>query len=238
MNFKKLTLVGAALLLSAPMFANTYYGGFEDTIGGDYDYNDIVFSLSGTGLNLMTQTGTYVNKPALGTNGNPFWNNSSFDGQNYNVGYCIYGGGNCNGGKALAPNALPLVNTYDHKSSVGDVSFSVAGTVTADVFLKITADTDNLGYYLLSDPNHTFHQLTPDSNGMVSFTPTGDFGIAANNGSQTFYSQDWIGTCDQNGSHFAFFSSTAPEPGATGLMAGGLVALGLLFRRKRAVSNS
>ena len=238
MNLRNLTMIGSALLLSAPAFASTYYGGFEDTIGGDYDYNDVVFSLSGSGLNLITHTGTYISKPALGTNDNPFWNNSSYDGSKYNVGYCMYGGGNCNNGNALDPSGLALVNASDHKSSVGDVYFSVGGNVTADGYLKITADNDTLGYYLLSDPNHTFHQLAPNSNGIVSFTPGSDFGIAANNGSQTFYSQDWLGTCDPNGdSHFAFFSN-APEPGAMSLMAAGLVGLGVLFRRRKGASTN
>ncbi|MFL6450424.1 MAG: hypothetical protein ACJ746_22490 [Bryobacteraceae bacterium] len=48
MTFKSVALIGAALLLSAPGFASTHFGGFEDTVNRtDSDYNDIVFSLAG-----------------------------------------------------------------------------------------------------------------------------------------------------------------------------------------------
>src|SRR5215831_16720930 len=104
----------------------TIWGGFEDTVtppnGSDYDYNDLVFSLSGAGLTLNTVVGdgALFAKPAVLNSGSgtatpnaatPFWNNPSLDGAGgFNVGWCIYGGGSCNGGVGLAPADLYAAN--------------------------------------------------------------------------------------------------------------------------------
>ena len=82
MSLRRLSLVGTAHLMSVPALASTYYGGFEDFKGGDYDYNDIVFTVSGNGLTLNTSDGRWYSKPTLGTGGVPFWNNASYDGSN------------------------------------------------------------------------------------------------------------------------------------------------------------
>jgi hypothetical protein len=42
MKLRNIALGGALVLLSVPAWASTYYGGFEDPVGGDYDFNDIV----------------------------------------------------------------------------------------------------------------------------------------------------------------------------------------------------
>src|ERR1700710_30520 len=59
MRWKEWVLGLSTLLVASPLFATTYFGGFEDTSGplSDYDYNDLVFSISGTGLKLHTGTG-------------------------------------------------------------------------------------------------------------------------------------------------------------------------------------
>src|SRR5438128_1528538 len=138
MNLGRLSLISAALLMSVPAFAGTYYGGFEDVKGGDYDYNDIVFTLSGNGLTLNTSDGHWYNKPTLGTSGIPFWNNTSYDGGNKNIGFCVYGGGNC--GAGLSPTAQYLASNNTHKTgSANDVSFSIGvnQNASANVSMEI-----------------------------------------------------------------------------------------------------
>ncbi|HEY7306552.1 MAG TPA: PEP-CTERM sorting domain-containing protein [Bryobacteraceae bacterium] len=242
---RKWILAAAGLLLTLPAGASTYFAGFEDTVGtqhGDNDYNDLVFSISGQNLTLVSG-GTWYTKPALGTNnGAPFWNHDSYDGSKLNVGYCIYGGGNCGTGAGLDPSASYLASS--NGKSMGNVYFSADGTVSGEVDAKFSRDYDRLGWYSVSDP-HSIHWFSnADSAGDVfSFTPGGYFGLVASsdNGSwlgQNFYSQDCYGTQDDD-SHFAFFAdppetfrAEAPEPGQAGLLAIGLIGLGLVLKKK------
>jgi hypothetical protein len=241
-QFTKWLLLGTTLLLASPIFATTYSGGFEDwnSPASDYDYNDMVFSISGAGLTLQTSKGVWFDKADAGvlnksfgaaTNGSPFWNNPSNDGSGgYNVGFCIYGGGVCNKGVGLAPSAEYLA-AKNSKSSVNDVSFSVDGSVNEQVYLSITSGSDSLGWELLSGgPIHFFGSGTQ---GPVSFAPTGEFVLVGQQGSNGAYLSDVAASDDR--SHFAFFVTPTPEPASIGLF-GIALAAGLLVMRKRLVA--
>ena len=237
MNIKKVLLGAAALLIAAPMFGSTYFGGYEDTTRhSDWDYNDIVFSLSGTGLTLHTSDGKFYTNPTLGTSGNPFWNNASGDGSKMNIGYCIYGGGNCNGGVPLDANAPYLASKSGASQSADDVYFTVDGNVSTDIVLKISSLNSVLGWY---DMHGHFGIINPGgATGDFSFHPTGDFGLFGTNITGYKNGQAQYGTyyysqvedCSDP-SHFAFFAT--PEPGTMGVMGLGLLAVGSLFRRRK-----
>src|SRR5579875_3982383 len=98
MKSMKAIISAVAFLLTVPVWAqsNTYFGGFEDTTGrsSDYDYNDVVFSISGSGLTLdYGSQGAWYAAVTPNNNGNPFWDNTSSDtpGATNNVGFCMYG---------------------------------------------------------------------------------------------------------------------------------------------------
>jgi PEP-CTERM motif len=247
MRSKNWVLLGAAALLAVPLFGSTYYGGVEDWKSGDYDYNDIVFSLAGSNLALHSTSAQWFAAPALGTGGAPFWNHSSGDGPQENVGYCIYGGGVCNGGTALDPGAKYLAtNATSPTGSVNAVTFSATGEVVMNIALQITAARDWIGWYSLSDPNE-INWLNPDSRGgSFTFNPGGAFGLVEGNSRFRFYSEDQYGTQDHV-SHFAFFDppgvAAVPEPSALGLTGLALIGTGLIsFRRRqrnrKAASNT
>lgn len=243
MSLRKWALTGVALVMASPMFAGTYFGGLEDWNGLDYDYNDVVFSLSGSGLSLHSGTGKWLVEPALGTSGMPFWNRSSIDGPMDNVGYCVYGGGTCNGGTALDAGAKYLAaNATSSTGTANDVTFSANGQVTLDVALQLTGAKDSLGWYSISDPKAINWLNADSSNGLFSFNPGGDFGLVGQSRGvipgtgYTYFSQSWYGSKDDV-SHFAFFGGTdaavAPEPGVTGLMGLGLLGMSLLIRKRK-----
>lgn len=237
MNLKNLTLIGAALLMSAPVFGSTYFGGVEDRKGFDYDYNDLVFSISGDGLTLNS-TGKFYDKPVINNNGYPFWDNLSYDAPaaSNNIGFCIYGGGACNGGKALDADAKYLASATSPAMSANDVTFSVNGKVNASVSLSVAADNVQLGYYLASDPSNS-HLLGKVGN-TYTFTPGGDFGLYSWDATtgNVWFSQTNLGALCDDQSHFAFFTA-APEPGMTSLVGAGLLAVGAFLRRKKVGQN-
>jgi hypothetical protein len=237
MRFKNWLLMGGTALLAVPLFGSTYFGGVEDWKGGDYDYNDIVFSVAGGNLTLHSPAGQWFAAPALGTSGAPFWNHSSLDGPQDGVGYCIYGGGNCNGGVALDGAAKYLAtNATSLTGSANNVTFSATGQVVMNIALQITAARDEIGWYSLSDPN-VINWLNPDSRGgSFTFDPGGVFGFVEGNSNFTFYSQSQYGTED-GVSHFAFFDppglAAVPEPSALGLTGLALIGTGLISLRRR-----
>lgn len=89
------------------------------------------------------------------SSGGPYWNNPSGDGSEYNIGWCLAGGGNCT--IPNAPGNLPFF--ADGNSAINNMWFTTGGSsVTVSLKGVFTSQSspasgiDYLGYYTL-DPN-------------------------------------------------------------------------------------
>jgi hypothetical protein len=244
-------------------FAGTYVGGIENsepgsTYEGIGDYNDMIFSLTATGLTLVSNDGgtwsalsgvtLYPTQGALNATAgssvaNPFWNNSSEDGTAVNIGYCLTTS-NCNGMGTPAYNqsSTPAVNQFLSISGAPDNNFYftfTSGTATS-VVLGAIADglstSESLGWY---DPFDQSQNGGITSG--VAFTPTATFGLYFTIPGTGFVTQNSLDNGAGAGttqSRFAIFQQVTPngvpEPGTMALFGIGALALGLIPRlRKR-----
>jgi hypothetical protein len=222
---------GVALPAQATSFSSgAYYVGVEDHPvsgqgAGDKDYNDLIFTLSGSGLKLNSN-GTLSNPITPNDNGSPFWDYLSGDGAGKTFGNCLYTAATnpCTGGAPIDPSAKYLSNGG---SFVGFDFSGASASVTLTIDAALRTDNDTL--YWCTDPSHC-HVIT----GGGTFTP----------GAGMFYFE----LLDTTGTNHSYTSETSnfaaalnptqatPEPLSLGLTGGGL--LGLFFLRRRRTHSS
>ena len=219
--------VVALLFLGYALSAHggTIFIGFKDSAGPtvDYDYNDLMFAVSSPTLKLNSGAMWAASVPALTINGAdasnlglqtaPYWNNTSFDGPKENMGWCVYGGGNCNNGVALDPGASYL--TTDALSPTGspnDVLFQSDRQVSVTLLGHNAGSTNTLSYYLASNPSNVIDLFSGDQGGITTTFQTGSsfgfFGQNEHNG-QSFYTRSADGGTADQVAHFAYFASLA-----------------------------
>ncbi len=121
----------------------------------------------------------------LATSGGPYWNNNSGDGAQYNVGWCLNGGGSCS--MSNPPGTLPYFG--NGTASVSNMWFSTGGSaVTVTLAGVFTTQTDAalhgidyFGYYLADSTGApiagTSHQLFSTGQPLSS---SATFTVAAN----------------------------------------------------------
>lgn len=222
MKLSKLVLVGASLLIAAPSWADmkTIYVGFEDTNGGDYDYNDLIFAITGNNLT-VNSPGTWQFAPTVNDTPGPFWDNLSANGAGKNVGFCVFGGGSCNSGGVIPALSFPEYLAMSDGSAANSVTFTVIGSpgdqddLHTGVQVTLGPSAARFGWYqgvagillansLASAGGGTFEFI------IAPYTPFGVWGCV--NGStnpcagNSFGSQTGIaGDGTVGGSHLAFF---------------------------------
>ena len=241
-----LPMRAAMIGLNSP--SNTYYVGVEDATRGDYDYNDLIFSITsnknltlealyGNGYQQSTQPNLYAPLTTASNNGTPFWNNLSSDAQYSNFGECMYDNGahNTCTGTAFEPTASYLAG---HGPSQGSVDFyfnpSNNATITITLLDSITANGNDKTdlYYCPEGSVIGCTQINLGSRNTFSFVTSGNFDLELRNGGGSFYDSNTSVHFDSDPgvSHFAVAVGT-PEPATFALVGGALVGLGFLRRR-------
>lgn len=142
------------------------------------------------------------------TSTSTFFNNTSGDGTNMNVGFCIAGGGNCN--FAGQPNSALAVFAGSGFSAPG--AFSLTGNGGGSNLVAEyagLANSNQFGWYAIgSDPTNAANRNTifsgPQGVGTVTnFNPNGAYGFYFLAGGTTLYTSTLFGGATEQ--HFAVF---------------------------------
>jgi hypothetical protein len=145
--------------------------------------------------------------------GAPYWDHTSSDGANKNVGFYLTNTGAFTG-STTGPGAIPFWgNAYNSGNDTGGTavtSFSFTSTGSSQAALKIEiaglANTNVFGWY--ETASGTTHQIFsgPDSAGATAtFTPTSSYGFYFSTADGIFKTQAGSNSAYVNEQHFAVF---------------------------------
>ena len=157
----------------------------------------------------------------LNQNGNPYWDNITWDGDKKNIGYCLTGTGNC--GMSDAPGAIPFWGTtyYSNTDSGGgfDPNFyfekdTPGSTAALKIEIAGFADRNTFGWFetdsagTLLGAQHELFSGIQGAGAVATFTPTSYYGFYLTTPQgYTFYtlSSASTGEDDKGYQHFAVF---------------------------------
>jgi hypothetical protein len=187
--------VSAALLLGS-------VGAFADTI-------------SGTGTAAFQNWGT----GDLNQNGAPYWDNTSLDGSNMNVGFFLVNAPTAP--LAGAPGPLPYWgNAFNSTADTGgsaDLNFTFNKTTASSIAslqLEVAANSNinAFGWYTLGDTNdlHTIFSGSASAVTTLSFTPSAQYGFWLKGDDGTYFTQSSLNPAgDTSHQHFAVFQQSS-----------------------------
>ena len=166
-------------------------------------------TVTGTGSNtFQTWTASDLNE-----NGTPYWDHTSSDGSQANVGYYLLNTGYFSTHPPTYPgpgSALPFWGGPLSSGGTADPNFYFTSSGSSQAALEIEvaglAGSNTFGWYDTS--TGTMHQLFsgPDSAGAATtFTPTATYGFYFGTDNGTFFTQSSQNLTDTNDQHFALF---------------------------------
>jgi len=154
-------------------------------------------------------TGTFQSGWTASNNGSTFFSNTSWDGANMNIGFCLAGGGNCN--FAGSPNSALSVYSGSGFASPGAFYMTPGGGSSSALMLEVAglANSNEFGWYLVgTDPTDAANRnqifTGPQGAGTVTnFDPSGNYGLYILAGGTTLYTSTLFGGATDQ--HFALF---------------------------------
>ena len=172
-------------------------------------------TISGTaGAGFQSWTAAKLNQ-----NGKPYWDNTSLDGSNMNIGFFLTGAPTAP--LAGAPGALPFwgkaYNSTADSGGAADPNFTFQRTASfsvASLELEVAGNSNinEFGWYNTTDPS-TLHPIflgadaAPASD---SFTPSSQYGFYLKGDSGTYYTQSSLNPGgDTAHQHFAVFQESS-----------------------------
>jgi hypothetical protein len=238
--FKFLPTLAAGILgilIARPAEAGSIVvGGMEDSptsnwYEGNGDYNDLMFQMMGNVSVLSPSSTIQALTPGMvNETGSLFWDNHSYDGEDYNFGYCATGLGNCSV-QGVATQSFDYVAGPGGAAPTSEM-FQASGALTITLLAKLTclSSDDTLGWYDPSNPTvlHLIFAGSDAAGTTVTFTPSALFALYGTNGvGETFASMtannQQVPSSDAP-QHFALLEETTPEPGTLYLAAVALAA--------------
>lgn len=111
--------------------------------------------------------------------GTPYWNNTSWDGPDFNIGFCITGSGNCTALGGNAPGAIPYWGMSDG-SADPNITFQSSGGNNATVLLTVAgfAPYNIFGWYDTSNPDVLYPLFIGGLSGDTeAFNPAATYGF-------------------------------------------------------------
>ena len=197
MNIKR--VIGGSI--SVALFLGSV-GAFADTI-------------SGTGTAAFQNWGT----ADLNQNGAPYWDNTSLDGSNMNVGFFMINAPTAP--LAGAPGALPYWgNAFNSAGDTGgtpDLNFTFNKTTASSIAslqLEVAANSNlnEFGWYTVGDPAD-LHPIFAGSASPITtdpFTPSAQYGFYLKGSNGTFYTQSSLNPAgDTSQQHFVVYEQSS-----------------------------
>jgi hypothetical protein len=146
----------------------------------------------------------------LNENDTPYWDQTSWDGSQMNIGYCLTASGNCTQLGASAPGALPY---WGNANGTADPDFYFNSTSSSNAAVELAiagnAGSNIFGWY--DTATGTLHPLfTGASPGAtITFTPSATYGFYLDDpktGGGIWYTQSSLNASGQTADqHFAVF---------------------------------
>jgi hypothetical protein len=132
------------------------------------------------------------NSSVLASTGSPYWNSVSGDGAQYNIGWCLAGGGNCSistppGALSYYGSGTSAASTMSFTNSGSSQQATLQGVFTNQNGLPNSSGLNGLdyfGWYSVSGSTISTHQLFTSTSSIGSaadFSPTSTYGFYLEN---------------------------------------------------------